>query len=95
MNFPSFDENEWVRYVLSRIHAKFICLDQPYKITPKAIRVVTCLNQISEKPRLQKVTNLMVNKLTGVEFDGNSMKINTIKDNDVKFAMMVIGYKVY
>lgn len=84
-----------MRYVLRRIHHEFIWLDQPYKITPEAIRGVTCLNQTGEKPGPQKVTNPMVTKLTDAKFDGRYMKINTIKDGDVKFAAMVIGYKVY
>lgn len=95
VNFSTFDEKEWVRYVLRRIHAEFIWLDQPYKITADAIKEVTCLNQTSDKPGLRKVTNPTVNKLTDAEFDGWSMKINIIKEADVKFAAMVIGYKVY
>lgn len=79
VNFLTFDEKEWVRYVLSRIHAEFICLDKPCKITAEAIKVVTYLNQTDEKLGLQKVTNPTVKKLTGVEFDERSMKIRTIK----------------
>lgn len=95
MNFASFDEKEWVRYVLNKIHHEFIWLDQPYKITREAIRIVSFLNQTGDKLGLQKVTNPIVTKLTSAKFDGRSMKINTIKDDDVKFAAMVIGYKVY
>lgn len=95
VNFSTFNEKEWVRYVLRRIHAKFIWLDQPYKITTDVIRAVTCLNLTGEKPGLRKVTKPIVNKLTGLEFDVRSMKINTIKEDDVKFVAMVIGYKVY
>lgn len=95
VNFVSFKEKEWVRYVLSKIYHEFIQLDQPYKITPEAIREVTCLNQIDDKPGLQKDTNPTVNKLISAEFDGRSMRINTIKDDNVKFSAMVIGYKVY
>lgn len=49
----------------------------------------------SEKPRLHKVTNPTINKLIGIEFDGRLMKINTIRDDDVRFVSMVIVYKVY
>lgn len=95
VNFLTFDEKEWVRYVLSRIHVEFMWLGQPYKITIDNIKVVTYLNQTSEKPGLRKVTNPTVNKLTSVEFDGWLMKISTIKEVDVKFVAMVIGYKLY
>lgn len=70
VNFLIFDEKEWVRYVLNRIHVEFIWLDQPYKITADAIKVMTYLNQIGDKPGLHKVTNPTVNKLTDAEFDG-------------------------
>lgn len=70
VNFLTFDEKEWMRYVLSKIHAKFMWLDQPYKIIVDVIRAVTHLNQTCKKPGLRKVTNPTVNKLTGVEFYG-------------------------
>lgn len=34
-------------------------------------------------------------QVIGVEYDVQSMKIDTIRDDDVKFATMFIGYKVY
>lgn len=53
------------------------------------------MHQTDEKLGLWKVRNPTVNKLTSAEFDGRLMRINTIKDDDVKFVAMVIGYKVY
>lgn len=95
VNFPSFNLKEWVRYVLSRVHVECIWMENPYKINVEATKAVTCLHQISKKVGLQKVTNLVVNKLTSVEFDGQSMKISTIREDDVRFSTMVIGNNVY
>lgn len=44
VKFPIFGENEWVRYILSRVHAKFMWLNVTFKITKEAICVVMGLN---------------------------------------------------
>lgn len=36
-----------------------------------------------------------MNKLTDTTFDGRYMRVDDVRDIDVKFATMVIGYKVY
>lgn len=46
MDFPKFDEDEWVRYILSHIHGEFILLDRPYKIIEKVIKNITCLHKV-------------------------------------------------
>jgi len=33
IGFPSFDEDEWVRYVPNQMHAEFMWLMKPFKIT--------------------------------------------------------------
>ena len=33
MDIPNFFHEEWVRFVLSRIHEQYVWLDKPYKIT--------------------------------------------------------------
>lgn len=83
-----------MRYILSHVHDEFTWLDRPYKITKQVIHAVTC-HQTSGKPNLRKVMNPTVTKLTGAQFDNRSMTINNILDHDVKFASMIIGYKVY
>lgn len=96
MDFLTFDEAEWVRYVLSYIHREFIWLDHPYKITKEVIKKVTCLHKIKGVPGTRcKLSNTELNKLIGATFDGMSMRADNVKDIDVKFATMVIGYKVY
>lgn len=95
VHFLTFDEDKWVRYILSHVHDEFIWLDRPYKITKKAIHAVTCLNQINDKPNLRKVTNPTITKLTSAQFDNRSMTIDDIREHDIRFALMIIGYKVY
>ncbi|XP_059076744.1 uncharacterized protein LOC131876008 [Cryptomeria japonica] len=95
MDFPTFDEVEWVRYVLSRIQGEFIWLDRPYKITEEVIKNVTCLHKIEGILGTRcKLSHTEMNKFTDATFDGRSMRVDDVKDIDVKFAAMVIGYKV-
>lgn len=93
VHLPTLNEDEWIRYILIRVHDEFIWLGKPYKITKQTIHVVTCLNQTSGKPNLRKVTNPIVTKLTGAHFGSSSMKIDHILEHDVIFASMIIGYK--
>lgn len=95
VHFLLFDEDEWVRYNLSHLHDEFIWLDKPYKITKQKIHEVTCINQTGRKPDLRKVTIPTITKLTGAQFDSRSMTIDDILEHDVRFASMIIGYKVY
>lgn len=50
VHFSTFNEDEWVRSILSHVHDEFIWLERSYKITNQAIHAVTCLNQTSDKP---------------------------------------------
>lgn len=70
MIFLTFDEMECVRYVMIKIHAKFMWLGQPSKITTDVIKAVTYLNQTCEKLGFQKVTKPTIRKLTNAKFDG-------------------------
>jgi len=57
MWFPTFDEDEWVQYILSQIHDEFMWLLKPFKITKDAIRNVTGLNSIGGLPMLKSMKN--------------------------------------
>lgn len=78
-----------------RMHDELMCLDIPHMITKIAIQVVTCLSSVSEMPALRNVQNQMITKATGYQFDKMSIAINDIIEYDVRFASMVIGYKIY
>lgn len=95
VHFPIFDEPEWVGYVLRKIHDEFLWLDKPYKITKKAIQEVTYLSATGIVPKLWHVKNTIVMEVTSLNHNNRSMTISEIVEHDVRFAQMVIGYKVY
>lgn len=95
VNFLIFDELEWVKYILSKVRDEFIWLDKPYKITKNEIKVVTCLNATGEVPGLRNVKNTIVTEVTNSQHDSRSMTISDIIEYDVRFASMVMSYKVY
>jgi len=94
VDFPTFVEDEWVRYVLSQVHDEFMWLGQPFKITKEVIRVVIGLNDTGSMPMLKAVKNQTVIEATRAQFDKRALTINDITDHAVRFASMVIGYKV-
>lgn len=81
--------------MLRRIHDEFMWLNKPFKITKSAIRALTRLRSSSELVSLKDVKNQIFMDATGSKFDRRAMTINDILEYDVKFASMVIGYKVY
>lgn len=94
LHMPELSD-EVVRYVLSRVHGEFMWLDSVFKITMEAIRDVTGLPSTSSRPdKKKKIPNKEVMSLTGATFDNRSPRVNDIKDKNVKFSSMVIGYKV-
>lgn len=95
VHFLVFDEAEWVRYILSKIHDEFIQLEKPHNITKQAIQAVTCLSATGEIPSLRKVQNTTVAVVTGSQYVNQSMTISDIVEHDVRFTSMVVGYKVY
>lgn len=95
VNFIHDFEEENVRYVFSRIHNQFMWLYRPHKITKEAIHVVTKLWATGEVPLLRTIPKDDVNRLTKSKWDGHAMTMNDIDDLAMKFASMVIDYKVY
>jgi len=80
---------------LSRIHDNFMWLNGPFKITKDAIRAVTRLHSSGGIPVLKSVKNQTLSEAIGSKFDKRAMTIDDISDPDVKFASMIIGYKIY
>jgi len=95
IHFPYFEEDEWVRYVLSRVHDNFLWLNKPFKITKDAIRAITGLHSSGGLPVLKSVKNQTVSDATRSKFDKRAMTVEDITEPDVKFASMIIGYKIY
>lgn len=81
---------------MSCIHGEFIWLDRSYKINEEVIKNVTCLHKKGGVLGTRcKLSNTELNKLTGATFDRRSMRVDDVRYIDVKFAAMVIDYKVY
>jgi len=95
IHFPYFAKDEWVWYVLSRVHDNFMWLNRPFKITKDAIKVVTGLHSSKGLPVLKSVKNQTVSEATRSKFDKRAMTIEDITNPDIKFASMIIGYKIY
>lgn len=56
---------------------------------------MTYLSASGEVPSLRKISNNTVVAAIGSQFDNREMTIHDILEHDVKFASMVVGYKVY
>lgn len=77
--------------ILSRVHGDKMYLVQMHDITLEAIHTVTSFCNIGEMLALRKVTKIEMTKLTGSLSDQRAMTVNTIKDDLVKYACMVIS----
>lgn len=93
LNIPHLLE-EVVRIVLSGAHGEFLWLDYVCKITRQAIMAVTGLPSNSNRPdKTKKIPNKMVTSLTRATSDNRSLRVNDIKDINVRYVSMVLGYK--
>lgn len=61
----------------------------------KEIQVVKCLSETGEVPGLRKVLNNTMIATTSSKFDNRAITIDDILENDVRFASMLVSYKVY
>lgn len=59
------------------------------------IRATIGLAETDDVPSLRKVSNDTTIATTGSKVNNRAMTIHDILENDVKFASMVVGYKVY
>lgn len=70
-------------------------LNIAFIITKEAISTIIGLNFSGQLPILKSMKNQIVIEATGSNFDKRAMKIEDIIEVDVKFASMIIGYKIY
>jgi hypothetical protein len=87
-------EDEWAKYVLRIIHAKFMWLDMPHMINKDAIRDINGLCSTRPFLALNYINNEMVMKLTRSNFDKCALIVNDIEDPTIKYASMVIDYRI-
>lgn len=70
-------------------------LDRPHIITKEVIHAVTGFCSTDEVPLLRSVPKNDVEKLTRLKWDGRAMTVNNINYPAMKYASMVIGYRIY
>lgn len=93
LSIPDFPKDV-ILIVLRRVHGEFFWLDSIHKITKEAVRAVIGLPSTSSRPnRTKKVSNDTVMNLTGATFDKISLRVNDVKDINVRFVSMILGYK--
>lgn len=95
INFIDNFNDELVRFVLSQIHDQFMWLDRPHKITKEAIHVVIGFCSTGEVSLLSSVLKNDVEKIIGSRWDGKTMMVNKINGLAMKYASMVIGYRIF
>lgn len=90
--FFIFEEPEWVKIVLKKIHGHFYWLrDKPIKIKKKIIHEVAGFSDISEQLALKSTKKSIVEELTKSKWDKREMIVNDIIQLDVKFSSMILG----
>lgn len=90
LDFPK----DIIRIVLSRVHGEFFWVHSIHKITKEAIKVVIGLPFTGNRPdKTMKVSNDLVTNLTSATFDKRSLRVNDVKDTNIRIISMIIGYK--
>lgn len=88
-------EEEHVRIILIHVHGGNMYLDRSHTITKEAIHVVTGFWQIGEVPKLRKISQNTIIELTKTTCDSRAMSVNNIQDEVVRYATMIIGYRIF
>ena len=89
-----FDNNEWTRIFLSRVHDDFIWLGDFIKcINNDLIPKVIGLSNEGINPINIRNENKIVEENLNTYFDGRNMKVNTIQDDGVRLIFKILGYK--
>jgi hypothetical protein len=90
--FYEFDEQEWIKIILSRIHDQFIWMgDQPSLINKDLIHTVIGLRREGTIPTFAKNTMAMVKDLTGSKLNKRAMTIEDIRQIDVRLVAIILG----
>ncbi|GLJ54638.1 hypothetical protein SUGI_1173840 [Cryptomeria japonica] len=95
LSIPEFPKDV-IRIVLSRVHGEFFWLDAIHKITKEAVKAVIGLPTTGKRPdKTKKVPNDLVTKITGATFDKRSLRVNDVKDINVRFiSYKELGYDI-
>ena len=94
MFYTDFENEEWVRIVLSRVHDDLLWLKESFVcIDDDLIHKVTGFpNKGSNLVNTRHARKLVEAKLNSY-FNGQNMKVNTIQDKSVRVTNNILGYK--
>ena len=90
----NFDNHEWTRIILSRVHDDLLWLgDSIICINNDLIHKVIGLSNEGWNPiNIKNVCRLFETNIN-TSFDGRNVKINTIQDDGVRLISKILGYK--
>ena len=96
LDFPDIFKTEWIKIVLSIIHDNSLWLENgPIKITKRIILRVIRYLTLDQTKTLRSESKEIIDKTIGVVWNKRGMKINTITNPLIDFAVRVIAYKFY
>lgn len=96
LDLCEFDEDEWFKILLSRVHDQFIWIgDKLVKICSDLIHEITGLDNTGVTPIAEKHVKKEVETLTHSKWDRRAMIVNDIFQQDVRLIAMILGYKFY
>ena len=94
--YYELDTDEWTQIILSRIHdRKFWIQDNVVDVSINPIHEVTGLSKEGSVPIGEKLVKKKVESYTKVVYNGKSMVISSIKQDDVRFLSKIIAYLVF
>ena len=94
MFYMNFNNNEWTRIILSRVHDDFLWLgDSIICIDNDLIHKVTGLSNQGNNLVNTKNVHKLVEANLNTYFDGRNMKVNSIQDDGVRLICKILGYK--
>ena len=94
MFYMDFDNHEWTRIILSRIHDDLLWLgDFIISIDNDLIHKVTSLS--TQGRNLVNIRNVckIVETNLNTHFDGRNMKVNSIQDDRIRLVSKILSYK--
>ncbi len=94
MFYMDFDNQDWIRIILSRIHDDLLWLgDSVFCIENDLIHKVTGLSNkgsnLVNTRNACKIIEVNLNR----HFNGRNMKVNSIQDDEVRLLSKILGYK--
>ena len=95
MFYIEFDNHEWSRIILSRVHKEIFWVgDIPIIIDNDLIhKVIGLRNEVCNLVRDINAKKVVETNMK-TKFDGNNMKVDLIKDTGVRALRKIIGYEV-